>query len=39
MWEDGVGKAGVNGYLGVAINAGEMYRDGPPPYKRAMQIL
>lgn len=35
----GVGKPGVRGYLGVAMSAGEMKREGPPPYKRAMQIL
>ena len=34
-----VGKPGVSGYFGVAISAGEINRDGPPPYKRAMQIL
>lgn len=37
--EEDVGKAGVRGYLGVAMSAGEMKRDGPPPYSRAIQIL
>ena len=39
MRDEAVGKPGDKGYLGVAMSAGDMYNDGPPPYNRAMQIL
>ena len=30
---------GVRGYAGVGIRSGDIQRDGPPPYNRAIHIL